>query len=764
MEQTVKSFMKLFGGTAEELSLANLRIPDKTMVYETDTNKIKIGDGVNNYNDLPYTNANALSDEEYAQIVNYNNGNGFVLLEENIYPEIKTSDIVYDKNTDLPPPTIRRLHTFVSTTQGHFMLSDNKAGVYEYDAINNEWIRVADPLTDEQGNILEVFGAVAVTALDDKIYLLGGTDTIYPEHIICFDTTNYTWEVISESKINSSIGNDTYAICAYDNKIYVYGFTDLKIRYFDLSEKRWYIAGDNEHDIVEGATVNIGTKLYTIAPRCTAGRLSTKSVYIFDTSSGTWSVGSDFGGIRFANCAVHDGYIYASDGINLIKFDPATELWEDVTVIAENPDNVIMGFVREGDDLYIIVSDTLYKVPMTTGGTSTTIGKMANYISCMSSTKVSNEIYILTDEDKLRVYDTVNDTFSDKLMPTTSGRVTDGSVVTVNDTLYMVLSFDDNTTALYTPASGFGWEKHDSFTTDEYNSAVSLDNKIYTLTTTGLFIYDPVTESGSYHSEPVPVTIGTLITLGTTLYGLSSTELYKFDEATGWSLSIDIDYYKANDQIIGVSDTQLLKVNESTNIWEIHNVSTGEIALLNKVKFKGFGTDTIVEDNFMHCIDFDPNTNTVTLIGQGRYNTVEEVGTFTLGIHSVELENIIKTEIDRSFLPTSIFDKYITVSSLAERDNIPLDERDKLVMVVTEDMSSGEVSAQAVYVWKEDTSEWLKIMSTGEDTSMFFNELYDTLDDITDGAAFVKMTWAERDTIKGMLQGDDIYVVNPQNI
>ena len=46
--------IQLRGGTAAQWSAANPILAEREFVTETDTNKTKIGNGVDRYNDLPY--------------------------------------------------------------------------------------------------------------------------------------------------------------------------------------------------------------------------------------------------------------------------------------------------------------------------------------------------------------------------------------------------------------------------------------------------------------------------------------------------------------------------------------------------------------------------------------------------------------------------------------------------------------------------------------------------------------------------------------
>ena len=46
--------IQLRGGTAAQWTASNPILAEREFVVETDTNKSKIGDGINHWNDLPY--------------------------------------------------------------------------------------------------------------------------------------------------------------------------------------------------------------------------------------------------------------------------------------------------------------------------------------------------------------------------------------------------------------------------------------------------------------------------------------------------------------------------------------------------------------------------------------------------------------------------------------------------------------------------------------------------------------------------------------
>lgn len=53
--KTIKAKMQQYCGTAVELSIANAVLLKGQLGIETDTRKMKIGDGVTSWNNLPYT-------------------------------------------------------------------------------------------------------------------------------------------------------------------------------------------------------------------------------------------------------------------------------------------------------------------------------------------------------------------------------------------------------------------------------------------------------------------------------------------------------------------------------------------------------------------------------------------------------------------------------------------------------------------------------------------------------------------------------------
>ncbi len=50
-------------GTAAEWTSENPVLSSGELGFETDTNKMKVGDGINNYNDINYINYNYVMDE-----------------------------------------------------------------------------------------------------------------------------------------------------------------------------------------------------------------------------------------------------------------------------------------------------------------------------------------------------------------------------------------------------------------------------------------------------------------------------------------------------------------------------------------------------------------------------------------------------------------------------------------------------------------------------------------------------------------------------
>lgn len=71
--------MQAAGGTLAELSTANQVYKDRQLIYETDTGKIKFGNGTDNYNDLDYFSADTLTSLSFnstTNILSYSDENG----------------------------------------------------------------------------------------------------------------------------------------------------------------------------------------------------------------------------------------------------------------------------------------------------------------------------------------------------------------------------------------------------------------------------------------------------------------------------------------------------------------------------------------------------------------------------------------------------------------------------------------------------------------------------------------------------------------
>jgi hypothetical protein len=148
----MKAVVKIFGATAAQLSTENIVLPKDMMVYETDTNRIKIGNGVTNWNTLEYVVKNPLSDAEYAMIQNAGAANGFALLDDNgiipleQLPQVAKSHIVYKADIaarDAIPEASRTAMVVVLDASADATVTGGYA-VYAWDANNTTWIKISE--------------------------------------------------------------------------------------------------------------------------------------------------------------------------------------------------------------------------------------------------------------------------------------------------------------------------------------------------------------------------------------------------------------------------------------------------------------------------------------------------------------------------------------------------------------------------------------------------------------------------------------------
>jgi hypothetical protein len=144
--------VKIFGATSTQLTTENIVLPKDMMVYETDTNRIKIGDGVTDWNTLEYVVKNPLSDEEYAMIQNAGAANGFALLDDNgilpleQLPVVAKSHIVYKADIaarDAIPEASRTSMVVVLDASADATVTGGYA-VYAWDADNTTWIKISE--------------------------------------------------------------------------------------------------------------------------------------------------------------------------------------------------------------------------------------------------------------------------------------------------------------------------------------------------------------------------------------------------------------------------------------------------------------------------------------------------------------------------------------------------------------------------------------------------------------------------------------------
>lgn len=105
-------------------------------------------------------------------------------------------------------------------------------------------------------------------------------------------------------------------------------------------------------------------------------------------------------------------------------------------------------------------------------------------------------------------------------------------------------------------------------------------------------------------------------------------------------------------------------------------------------------------------------------------------------------------KIPLEFLPSAVKTPIRFVANIAARDAIAADNREGIIYVIDASADVTVESGWATYAWQAGApGAWLKL-SEGEsldiDLSNLFDKTNDTLDDIADGAAYVRMTVQER--------------------
>jgi len=189
MAKNLKSVMCIFGDTALAYSETNIVLPKDTIVYETDTLRIKIGDGITPWNDLEYVVKHPLLDEEYAYITNVGQGNGFILLEEADGKYIKSWETI-----NIDGPSTRSgyiLETIGDVTYIHGGIRDGiyLSDTWAYDHITNTWTELlSGPMVANHKSCI----------VDTAIYFVGGS-TIdgYTNKTYKYETTDNTWTELS---------------------------------------------------------------------------------------------------------------------------------------------------------------------------------------------------------------------------------------------------------------------------------------------------------------------------------------------------------------------------------------------------------------------------------------------------------------------------------------------------------------------------------------------------------------------------------------
>ena len=119
--------------------------------------------------------------------------------------------------------------------------------------------------------------------------------------------------------------------------------------------------------------------------------------------------------------------------------------------------------------------------------------------------------------------------------------------------------------------------------------------------------------------------------------------------------------------------------------------------------------------------------------------------------------------IPASNLPVDISNKPVFVATIADRDAIPQEDRDSIVIVTDASGDSNVTMGMASYFWNTVTNAWIKI-SEAESMDMDFSQFVesgDAIDLLADTAQFVKMTPAERTRLSNaMLKTEQFQITN----
>lgn len=153
----IKAIIKLNSDSAANWLAANPIVPDGVMVYESDTGKAKIGDGVKTYSALPYRIDQALSEAGKALLDNAGGAGGVAVLgadgkvPASQLPDVLRGTIVYNQTIaerDLTPTEDREGRLFMVVDASADATVNAGAALYGWNptllAGAGDWFKIAE--------------------------------------------------------------------------------------------------------------------------------------------------------------------------------------------------------------------------------------------------------------------------------------------------------------------------------------------------------------------------------------------------------------------------------------------------------------------------------------------------------------------------------------------------------------------------------------------------------------------------------------------
>ncbi|MCL0055367.1 protein kinase [Dehalococcoidia bacterium] len=187
---------------------------------------------------------------------------------------------------------------------------------------------------------------LATVSYEGKVYAIGGWNG--PTIMEVFDPSTESW--ITLSPLPS--GQSGLAASQVDGYIYTFGSYGWEetVQVYDIDKDQWSSGPGLPRGMYWGTAETIGDNIYVIGGHSSIGPLST--VYILDTTTLTWSQGSDMPApAQVPASAVYEGEIYIFP-LNH-KYNPETDSWTPFTGAASGH-GYASGAVTAENEIYLI--------------------------------------------------------------------------------------------------------------------------------------------------------------------------------------------------------------------------------------------------------------------------------------------------------------------------------------------------------------------------------------------------------------------------